>query len=274
MVKIPTKRGSKRKRRRGKLAPAGVRVTSWTIAVVRESFLLTGLLLRRLAKRIAKRAKMQRILAEFGDALSQSQTLMQEDDDEIKRDLEMIKPCKKKGGFIEEFGEESQSNFAGNFGSAFNTQSFSQSQSEPQSDSQPQSEPQQDSEESEQPSLFSRLAKPLKRKASEPSVAPPLADSTNSSSFGSNGALAMALKASRKVGTKKFKSNFLGKTDGDSSRLSRGSSAGSKSLALGHVLFDTSSKSQFGRSDGDSSYAKKFGEQVSWSVVVYGNAGG
>ena len=68
-----------------------------------------------------------------------------------------------------------------------------------------------------------------------------------------NGALAMALKASRKVGNKKFKSNFLGRNGEEGSKLGRSSSAGSSNIAS-HVLFDTGSRSAFGsssRSGGD-----------------------
>jgi len=198
----------------------------------------------RLAKRIAKRAKMQRVLAEFGgDSQSHSMFMLpEEDEDEMKRDLGMIKTSKKKGGFMEEFGggEESQSNFASNLGIGGDTGSKGASQDDGSS-------------------LFSRLSKPPLNKRKADTV---LNDSTNSathlqrgmsgsksgSSSGSalnvNGALAMALKASRKVGNKKFKSSFLGKDDGSS--LGRSSSAGNKAIALGHVLFDTGSRSAFG----------------------------
>ena len=177
----------------------------------------------RLAKRIAKRAKMQRVLAEFGGEFSQSQSqsmlcLPEDDEDEMmKKDLSMIKTSKNKGGFLEEFGGGEESQSASNFATTVGLGD----------------EKAHDSSRS----LFSRLSKPPlnKRKAD----AEPLNDSTNdsahlkrASSSGSsesalnvNGALAMALKASRKVGNKKFKSNFLGRNGEEGSKLGRSSSA-------------------------------------------------
>ena len=186
-----------------------------------------------LAKRIAKRAKMQRILAEYTDSQQQSQ-LGIDDDEDIKADLSLIKGpaagnrwasnAGSRGGFVGMFGEDS--NLGSNLGSRIGTSSSDAPY------------------DSNGPSLFKRLSQ--KRPLADASSKANSADIPGASEL----ALSRAVSQSRKA-AKKFKpSSFLSRVNSDdgSSRQGRSaaSAAGSTTLVNGHVLFDTNSKSAFG----------------------------